>query len=587
MFISPFDEKKSFKSQDLHFRKSFHTFALRTMCLNPIIRPNTSRTLSERTLRFYNGKPTQVIATSRLGNRVAANMRAFGKDADSAFIYVPCGRCPECLAAKQNSLVQRVQCESRYNHLFFCTLTYDNKHLPKLTVEVPCENSEPDGSSPSRDDQAGNLIPLQFADADNIPEDIVNRLNELDRQIEERLELAGNFDVGTVDSTDPLANPEVVDGQTGELLTEDYTQVTLPYADVHHIQLLMKNLRDNNPCDGRELRYLAVSELGKANGRPHFHILFIVEKRDSDYEWFNGVYRVKPSVSYNLERSLWKAVFKYWAVNVGTRKQPKYEPLFTYRKRFLGSRVYTNFDLHYVDPNKTTQGTANVAYYVTKYIMKGSDRDRRRQQFLRLNLSEEQYKAAWSTIKCRMLASKGLGLDCRFYTIDKKVPVSNPDCSLCDYANYLRDVVCNSDDLPPDTLDIPAPVVYCVEKRRIMVPNFELAQRLRSELTRDVGSAPGPVFISPDGKHRPLSHYYQTKSYIYTTQAFLDIYLNYDDRGDVPSYYAPKYLKDKKEREHQERLKAMDCNSAFDTSPALLWGGENCVDNNQYRCYGL
>lgn len=250
--------------------------------------------------------------------------------------------------------------------------------------------------------------------------------------------------------------------------------------------------------------------------------------------------------------------------------------------------MYTNFDLHYVDPTKTKDGTSNVAYYVTKYIMKGSARDQRRQQFLRLNLNEEQYKAAWNTIKCRMLASKGLGLDCRFYTVDKTIPIKNPDCSLCDYAKYLRDIVCDSDDLPADVIDVPSPVSYKIEKRRIMVPNFTLAYQLRKDLTRDVGTSPGPVFLSPDGKHRPLAHYYQTKSYIYTYLDFLDIYLNYDDSTDVPSYYAPKEIIERKYRDHMKRIQAMECNSTFDTSPALLWGGEhNIDDNNQLQVYGV
>lgn len=581
MFISPFDEKKSFKAQALLFRKSFLPLHS-DMCLSPIIRPGNNCSLRAQVIRYHDNKPRPVYASSKLGNRIEANATAFGKDTGS-FIYVPCGRCPECLAAKQNSLVQRVQCESKYNHLFFCTLTYDNKHLPRLVLQVPVDTLQ----DPSGDDQTRDVIQLQFADADEIPQDVRDRLEQHDREIEDRLELAGIPSVSAVEAADPLLNPDVVDEETGECIAA-FKDVTIPYADIHHIQLLMKNLRDNNPCDGRELRYLCVSELGKANGRPHFHILFIVEKRDDDYEWYNGVHRVKPSVSYNLERSLWKAVFKYWAINVGTRKNPIYEKLFTYRKRFYGQRVYTNFDLHYVDPTKTTDGTSNVAYYVTKYIMKGSERDRRRQQFLRLNLSEEQYRAAWNTIKCRMLASKGLGLDCRFYTIDKRVPIKNPDCSLCDYAKYLSDVICNSDDLPPDDLSLPSPVSYRIEKRRIMVPNFELASRLRSELKRDVGSSPGPIFISPDGKHRPLAHYYQTKSYIYTYLDFLDIYLNYDDSTDIPSYYAPPEFIQRKYQDHVKRLGTMERNSTFDTSPALLWGGEeNIDDNNQLFVYGV
>lgn len=552
------------------------------MCLNPILRPNPN----------WSGKSSNKKTPSYRA-RIATLVSAYGKDVDNSKIYVPCGHCAECVQAKQNQLVQRVENESKYNHLFFATLTYDNKHLPKLSVEVPVvPPSERDSEfDSSQHHETGDLFCLQLLDGQEIPQDVRDRLEQRDRDIDSYLEMAiQDLDepkpVENFEPQDPLANPDIVDSTTGELLEPEYRTVEMPFADIHHIQLMMKNLRDNNPCDGRELRYLAVSELGKANGRPHFHVLFLVEKRDSDYEWFNGVHRVKPSVSYNLERSLWKAVFKYWSINVGTRKNPVYEPLFTYRKRFLGSRVYTNFDLHYVDPRKTTSGTANVAYYVTKYIMKGSDRERRRQQFLRLNLTDIQYQAAWNTIKCRVLMSKGLGLDGRFYTTEKVVHYRNPDFNLEDYANTLTAIV-DHDDLPPDDIPCPQPTLYRIEKRRIMVPNFELCDFIRKNLTCDVGRAPGPVHIGLDGKHRPLAHYYQKYSYIYTDLAFLDIYLNYDDRADSPHWEMPLEEKKKIEDKHQQRLKTIDNNSTFDTSPALLWGGEiGTEDNNRFRCYG-
>lgn len=549
------------------------------MCLNPIIRPNTSRTLSDRVTRFYNGKPVTVLASSKLGNKIEANAKAYGKDT-GAFIYVPCGHCSECVAVKQHSFVQRIQSEAEYNHLFFCTLTYDNKHLPILELEVPVV--ERDGETCVPAETSGSLF-------DNVSS---SQLSPADA--ESFLANAGFGDDVSIRDTHyqtPKGNwlPKTPAGIESRPDEPDirYDTVKLPFADIHHIQLLMKNLRDNNPVDGRCLRYVCVSELGKANGRPHFHILFLVEKRPDDYEWFNGIYRIKPSVSYNLESGLYRAVFKYWAINVGTRKNPVYEKLFTYRKRFFGNRVYTNFDLHYVDPSKTKAGVSSVIYYVTKYLMKGSKRDARRQQFLRLNLTESEYRVAWDTIKCRMTCSKGLGLDARMETIETEVPYKNPKCDACDYATYLRDIITLSDDLPGDTLDLPSPVVYKTVKRRLLIPNFDLATKLRKNLTRDVGTAPGPIFISPDGKHRPLSHYYQKKSYIYTTLAFLDIYLNYDDTNFTPHCYLPKEKKEELEAKHAKRLRAMECNSTFDTSPALLWAGNNRIDeNNKFTCYG-
>lgn len=42
----------------------------------------------------------------------------------------------------------------------------------------------------------------------------------------------------------------------------------IPYASIHHLQLLMKRLRNNNSF-GRPFRYFAVRERGSERGRPH------------------------------------------------------------------------------------------------------------------------------------------------------------------------------------------------------------------------------------------------------------------------------------------------------------------------------
>lgn len=46
-------------------------------------------------------------------------------------IEVPCGKCPECLARRQNDWKLRLMEESsNYSHLYFFTLTYAPEHLP-------------------------------------------------------------------------------------------------------------------------------------------------------------------------------------------------------------------------------------------------------------------------------------------------------------------------------------------------------------------------------------------------------------------------------------------------------------------------
>lgn len=90
------------------------------MCITPIQIPN--RNLVPR-------KPY-----TRNWLRVGSPMSL--KDCTSQYINVPCGHCPECIQKKQNDFVQRCQMESMDTYQYMVTLTYDNKHLPKLVSSL-------------------------------------------------------------------------------------------------------------------------------------------------------------------------------------------------------------------------------------------------------------------------------------------------------------------------------------------------------------------------------------------------------------------------------------------------------------------
>ena len=57
----------------------------------------------------------------------------FLKDSTSQFLAVPCHVCSQCIALKQLYMVQRVQMESLFNHIFFATLTYNNECIPRVS----------------------------------------------------------------------------------------------------------------------------------------------------------------------------------------------------------------------------------------------------------------------------------------------------------------------------------------------------------------------------------------------------------------------------------------------------------------------
>lgn len=49
--------------------------------------------------------------------------------------YVPCGTCEACRISHANEMVQRLDCESQcWQYTLFVTLTYNDEHLPKLTI---------------------------------------------------------------------------------------------------------------------------------------------------------------------------------------------------------------------------------------------------------------------------------------------------------------------------------------------------------------------------------------------------------------------------------------------------------------------
>lgn len=234
-------------------------------------------------------------------------------DCSSRYIEVPCGKCSECIRARQNDIVQRVQMESRNSYIFFCTLTYDDAHLPWY------------------------------------------------------IEDDGSFRVA--------------------------------YADFHDLQLLFKRMRNDN-VTGRPFRYYAVSERGSKRGRPHFHVLFFIPKYKHDIDC------VTP---YQIEGVLFDYIKTHWATNIGTRKHPIYEPLFTYKRAYRSGQILTNFDLHYVRPS-LDDTCQSVAFYVSKYLTKHSKQDRKLRGLLIFKYGIARGLEIYAKVRCRSVQSLSFGL---------------------------------------------------------------------------------------------------------------------------------------------------------------------------------
>ena len=150
---------------------------------------------------------------------------------------------------------------------------------------------------------------------------------------------------------------------------------SIRYADMRDFTLMMKRLR-KRPGFDRTCRYLVVSELGEKNGRPHFHALLVVPKLPGDT--FVTIMQ--------LETWLFENVLAEWRRNYGSTRSPVYRPLCTYTRRWIRGELKTNYDLHYLNPRSSQNGVSDVAFYVSKYMLKRSDREKRLQQALKLNL---------------------------------------------------------------------------------------------------------------------------------------------------------------------------------------------------------
>lgn len=176
------------------------------------------------------------------------------------------------------------------------------------------------------------------------------------------------------------------------------TDVTIPYADIADVQKMFKRIRKINPFN-RQLSYLFVSERGKERGRPHFHGLLFLKKLPTDDD-------LTPA---QLEPSVRRLIFKEWRRNYGSTRVPIWKPLFTFHSKIVAGKIYKNFDCHYVVPHSTEHGSDDVAFYVSKYILKPSIKEERLQQALKLNLSEEEYEDIWSIVRSKCFFSKHFG----------------------------------------------------------------------------------------------------------------------------------------------------------------------------------
>lgn len=173
------------------------------------------------------------------------------------------------------------------------------------------------------------------------------------------------------------------------------------YADTRQFTAELKRLRKNNTYEF-PFREIYVSERGGKGGRPHIHCLLLFKKEDIGNKY-------EDAATFAKEHE-WD-LFNEWKQVTKKGRYSESYLLSDYRESYRYGIKHKTYDFHFVDPRLTEGGVTDVAFYVLKYMLKGSDHEQKIRQALFLNYSEDEAKKYWNTIKSRKEASIGMGLN--------------------------------------------------------------------------------------------------------------------------------------------------------------------------------
>lgn len=243
-------------------------------------------------------------------------------------LQFPCGKCPECLKVRQNSISQRAyNCAKELGMVSFLTLTYNEDHLPisKSLWRVERESGEYSCVFPPE--------PMSDVDSNRIRKDLLSQPDRVcihrARTFEEKHELFSSLDAHN-----------------------DYYIRYTPSHRIADVQSLIKRCRmrwerKNGPIN---MKYMCISEFGPSfTRRPHYHLLFFGAPfefvQNIGELWSKGDYRTR----YDRKRKC--------RVISGV-----YSP----------SRGYQYFEkVNAFNKNDGSDGYAKIASYVGKYVGKG------------------------------------------------------------------------------------------------------------------------------------------------------------------------------------------------------------------------
>lgn len=173
------------------------------------------------------------------------------------------------------------------------------------------------------------------------------------------------------------------------------------YADIKDLTGAIKRLRRNNTY-GIPFRDIYVTERGGKGGRPHAHILFMFRKEDIGKNY---------SDAHNFAQVHQWDLFNEWKRVTKKGRYSESDFLSDYRESKRGGIIHKTYDFHFVDPRLTDSGITDVAFYVLKYMLKGTPHENSIRQALTINYEKEEAYKTWQVIKSKQQHSHNFGLN--------------------------------------------------------------------------------------------------------------------------------------------------------------------------------
>lgn len=179
-------------------------------------------------------------------------------------VTFPCGKCVECIQKYQNDWTFRLEQEFReWKYAYFITMTYDNNHIPYVTLETPVESRvvyDDDGFT----DYVEETEHPEYLD--NIRNYFVNMPeNRHLRRLREHL-----------DEHSAYVCPDNIE-----------VGIPIPCVSKQDVQNWLKRVREQYAYDhdGERLKfkYFICSEYGPSTFRPHYHAVIFVNFNVADF----------------------------------------------------------------------------------------------------------------------------------------------------------------------------------------------------------------------------------------------------------------------------------------------------------------